>query len=164
MERQWVTYAEQRPLQTGVYEWKMPSVAVEGMTVIVAAHMRKRGAGYKDTISPTFDYWDGYRVSVPAGLQWRETDGYSDIKDYDVRIIGIEGVAFNGCIYCGSRPLLKAVQQAKYGGGVIVCGAPQHYNSWWLECCQWGRTPHLSDPRELERVRRAAIDRAKEMF
>ncbi|MDR6393484.1 hypothetical protein [Paraburkholderia phenoliruptrix] len=156
----WTDYATERPATEGVYEWRVPSIAVPGAVVILAAHMRKRGAGYKDVISPVFDYWDGYRVHVPLGLQWRSTESHSDLKSYDQRLLGVEGLDHCECIYCGKKPRLHAVQAGR-DGGVIVSGSPQHLSSWWLNCCSWGKTPHLSDPREIERIRRAAIDKAR---
>jgi hypothetical protein len=152
----WIDYATQRPETEGVFEWRVPSVAVPGVIVILAANMRKRGAGYVDTVSPVFDYWDGYRVHVPHGLQWRETIEHKAIKSYDQKLIGVEGLDHCECIYCGKKPTLHAVQAAS-GGGVVVSGSPQHLNSWWLNCCSWGKTPHLSDPREIERIRREAF-------
>jgi hypothetical protein len=155
----WIDYNVERPTTEGVFEWRVPSIALPDAIVIVAAHMRKRGAGYKDVISPKFDYWDGYRVHVPKGLQWRDTVEHKGIKSFEQKLLGVEGVSHCDCIYCGKTPTLHAVQWSS-GGGVVVGAAPQYLNSWWLECCAWGKTPHLSDPREIERVRRAAIARA----
>jgi len=159
---EWVNYADKRPETAGVYEWRVPSKALPGEVVIVAAHMRKRGAGYHDVLSPVFDYWDGYRVHVPEGLQWRETSENKLIKSYEQKLLGIEGLTHCACIYCGKTPTLHAVQGGR-DGGVVISGAPHHLNIWWLECCQWGKTPHLSNPRDIEEVRRKAVARAKEM-
>jgi hypothetical protein len=159
MEADWTDYSKEKPPQAGVYEWRMPSATVDGMAVIVAAHMRKRGAGHTDVISPVFDYWDGYRVYVPTGLQWRSTDGHSELKPHSVKLIGVDGLDFCECIYCGKKPTLVACQGAS-GGGVIVGASPHRYNSWWISCCSWGGSPHLTDPREIERTRIAAFTNA----
>jgi hypothetical protein len=156
----WTDYATEQPATEGVYEWRVPSIAVPGAIVILAAHMRQRGAGYRDVISPVFDYWDGYRVHVPNGLQWRPTDAHGEIKKHEQRLIGVEGLEHCDCIYCGEKPSLHAVQGGR-DGGVMVGGSPERLNSWWLQCCPWGKTPHLSDPREIERIRRAAISKAR---
>jgi hypothetical protein len=161
MSEAWIDYAAEKPGVRGAYEWRVPSTALPGEFVIVAAHMRMRGAGYQDVLSPSFDRWDGYRVHVPSGLQWRRTTEHSAIESYKQKVIALEGLEHCGCIYCGKTPTLHAVLVPR-SGGVVVCGEPQYLNSWWLECCAWGKTPHLSDPREIERIRRAAIARAKE--
>lgn len=162
MDRQdksgWKDYSVEKP-EEGVYEWRVPSVAVPGIVVIVAAHMRKRGAGYQDVLSPVFDYWDGYRVLVPVGLQWRSTENDQSIKSYEQKLIAVEGLRHCECIYCGKEPTLDGSQRTR-DGAFVVCAAPQHLNFWSLKCCAWGRTPSLSDPRELERIRKEAFARA----
>jgi hypothetical protein len=157
---EWINYAERRPQTEGAYEWRVPSVALPGEAVIVAAHMRTRGAGYSNVLSPVFDYWDGYRVHVPEGLQWRETAEHKAIKSYEQKLIGIEGLEHCACLYCGQVPTLHAVQGGR-DGGVVVSGAPHRLNSWWLQCCSWDKTPHLANPRDIESMRRRAIGRAK---
>jgi len=153
----WVDYTKETPPE-GVYEWRMPSVSLAGEHIIVAAKMRWRGSGYDKCLSPNFDHWDGYRVRVPAGLQWRPVtcDRGTPIH---ADLICVEGLEHSACIYCGESPKLNGCQRSNQGG-VFINGDPWHFNSWWLSCCQWGHTPHLSDPREIERIRREAIDRA----
>jgi hypothetical protein len=131
-----------------------------GEFVIVAAHMQTRGAGYRDVLSPVFDYWDGYRIHVPDGLHWRETTEHKDIAWHEQKLICIEGLEHGVCLYCNQPPRLRGVQGA-HDGGVVVAGAPQHLNRFWLECCTWGKTPHLANPRDIENMRRRAIERAK---
>lgn len=156
----WIDYAVEKPSVKGPYEWRVPSASLPGEFVIVAAHMRVRGAGYEDDVlSPSFDYWDGYRVHVPKGIKWRETTEYKSIKSYERPVIGLEGLEHCECIYCRKKPRLRAAQTPS-GGGIVVNPDPQHLNSWWLECCAWGRTPHLSDPREIERIRKNAMLRS----
>lgn len=158
----WITYADDHPKTAGAYEWRVPSKTLPGEIVIVAAHMRERGAGYRDVLSPVFDWWDGYRVHVPEGLQWRETNEHKGIEKYKQKLLGLEGLTHCACLYCGKVPSLHAVQGGG-NGGVVVGGAPQNLNVWWLECCTWGKTPHLANPRDIEAMRRRAIARAKEM-
>lgn len=158
----WITYKECRPETEGVYEWRVPSLTVPDMIVLVAAYMRKRGAGYVDVLSPVFDYWDGYRVHVPEGLQWRPTREHGDVKWHAVKLIGVEGLEHADCIYCGKTPTLHALQRGSMGG-VVVSDSPHRFNSWWLKCCGWGETPSLSDPREIERIRLEAFARAAEV-
>jgi len=151
----WREYSEERPPEAGAYEWSVPSRVCEGMRVIVLARYRKRGAGAVSMLSPEFDHWDGYRVTVPEGTRWREAPDRTDLTKYQL-LVGVEGLEFVPCPLCGTEPKLKASEKWR-DGGVTVCPPPQRFNSWWLECCAWMRTPHYSDPRELEKVRRAKI-------
>lgn len=153
----WTPYSERRPTTTGVYEWRIPSKAVPGAILIVASHMRKRGAGYVDVLSPHFDYWDGYRVIIGAEVEWRETADHSDLKTYEDRVIAVEGLDISPCIYCGKTPTIRASQIDRFG--VSVSPFPWHMNSWSFHCCAWGSTPALGDPREIERIRREAFGR-----
>jgi hypothetical protein len=154
--KDWREYSEIKPPEAGVYEWSVPSRTCEGMRVIVLAHHRKRGAGHRSVLSPVFDYWDGYRVHVPKGTLWRETTEGADIKWYQQRLIGIDGLDFAPCPFCGEIPRLKG--NITSGNGVILSDDPHRINSWWLECCAWAKTPHYSDPRELEKARHAKIE------
>lgn len=159
MSSEWILYSERKPESAGVYEWRVPSKAVPGVVLIVAAHMRMRGAGYTSVLSPTFDYWDGYQVHVMAPVEWRQTDAHGDIKTHESKVIRIEGLDPCDCIYCGKSPRLEAYQRYS-GGGVVVGPSPWNLNDWRFVCCAWGSTPWRKDPREIERVRREAIARA----
>jgi len=151
----WTDYADAKP-EAGLCEWRIPSLSLPGEHIIVSAMMRLRGAGHGDPIlSPSFDYWDGYRVHVPCGLQWRVT------LAIDRDAICVEGLEHADCIYCERRPTLHGCQRPADGRGVIINGDPWRFNSWWLSCCRWGATPHVDDPRELERIRREAFARAR---
>ena len=147
-ENPWIDFAKDRP-EKGLVEWRIPSVAIPGMVVIVAAHMRVRGAGFVTVLSPIFDYWDGYRVHVPRGLQWRKA-GLHDIRTCDEKVIEIEGLDIAPCIYCGRVPSIKTYDQR----------SPHQSGAWRFQCCDWGNTPSMKDPREIEKVRRAAFSTA----
>lgn len=152
----WRDYASNKPIVAGVYEWRLPSLSLPDAFVIFHAHMRMRGAGYSDVLSPSFDHWDGYRVIVPHGAQWREADVAVKCERHETTGLAIEGLEFAPCPYCGRVPQLEGHQAGRYGG--FVCGPnPQHMNHWHLKCCAWGSTPALLDPREIERIRRAAF-------
>lgn len=152
----WNSYTEARPEPDCVCEWRMPHAALDHVFVLVLAKMRKRGAGYTDTYSPPFDYWDGYRVHVPFGLQWRYSDAELKSKhSYD--LIGVEDLSHCECPFCGKAPTLKAMD--RNSGGVALNPDPHRLNNWWLECCSWGKTPHYADPRQLEAIRREAFAR-----
>ena len=153
----WAEYATTPPPTAGVYRWRVPSQSLPGALVTFDAHFRERGAGYVKALAPVFDRWDGYRVHVPNGTQWMQTDAVC--KQHEYANLGLEGLAFSPCLFCGNVPKLKAVEGCS-SGGVIIGGRPHRYNSWWLECCSWGRTPHCRDPREMERIRAGALLRA----
>jgi hypothetical protein len=153
----WRNYAESRPSEAGPYQWRLPSISLAGAFVIFHAHMRMRGNGYSDPIlSPSFDHWDGYTVHVPAGAQWREPNPAVKCARHETTGLAIEGLEFAACLYCGNVPMLEGLQ-APPGGGVVCNANPQHMNRWRLKCCAWGSSPTLADPREIERIRRAAI-------
>jgi len=154
---EWIAYAEQRPDKAGVYQWQMPSVACEGLIVTVFAHYRKRGAGYKHVLSPQFDYWDGYRVLVPEGLQWRRTDQFQDIRECDTTDPVPEGVELEPCPFCKAVPKWRSRQTGSCGRGVVVCGPAHRHNSWNTECCAWTASPRFKDPRDLAAHRLALL-------
>lgn len=144
----WIDFAKTHP-EKGLVEWRIPSSAIPGMVVIVAAHMRVRGAGFDTVLSPIFDYWDGYRVYVPSGLQWRKA-GLHNIRTCDEKVIGIDGLDVTPCIYCGKIPAIQTCDQR----------SPHQSGAWRFQCCGWGSTPTMKDPREIEKVRRTAFSRA----
>lgn len=151
----WKNYANERPTSVGIYEWRLAVRSLPGAFVTFHAHMRERGSGYTRCISPHFDYWDGYQVIVPPETQWREPDPLIECKEHDCASLSIEGVDHAACLYCGKVPKLVGV--SRVGGGVRVGCYPHELNTFWLDCCEWGKTPHLSDPREIERIRNAAL-------
>lgn len=155
---EWTNYCDKKP-DAGLYEWRIPSVSLPGEHIIVASMMRLRGSGWSDPVlSPGFDYWDGWKVTVPAGLQWRDASD-PNRKVVHADLICVEGLEHAECLYCGKVPTLKGCMRTSQGG-VLVNGDPWRFNRWWLECCRWGGTPHLEDPRDIERIRREAIARA----
>lgn len=151
----WKPYATDRPSLAGVYEWRVPSIAVPGMTVRFAAHMRTRGAGWGSVLSPAFDYWDGYKIIVPEGTEWRPMTNPPTIRDHDYHDVRPEFVAFRPCPFCQKVPTLRGL--ATSGDGVYVGGKPHEFNRWWTECCEWARSPRFSDPRELCKTHNSLI-------
>jgi len=154
----WRDYPQEKPPEVGVYEWSVPSRVCEGMRVIVLAHHRKRGAGAVSVLSPEFDHWDGYKVTVPKGTRWREAPEDVDLPKYKLWPVRVEGLTFASCPFCQTVPRLYAAERW-HDGGMTISPAPQRLNSWWLECCAWAKTPRFSDPRELENARRAKLER-----
>lgn len=143
----------QPPQEERAYLWRVPSTGVAGVAVEFVAWMRERGAGYERVISPAFDYWDGYRVHVPAGIEWAPTN--VECKDHEYKAVRVDGIDPLPCPYCATAPRLDGAQYLSMGG-LHHGAAPYHWNCWWFVCCNWmkGLTgPNYSDPRDLNRVR-----------
>lgn len=151
----WTKYSERKPETAGPYRWRMTSQSVKGLPVEFVAHMRTRWAGYKTVLSPDFDYWDGYRLLVPSDAEWATTE--VQCKSHETVGLKLPSVELLPCPFCRVVPFWKGVQTPTYGGGVIIGAGPHQYNSWWLECCNWVKTPRLDDPRELAKRRNAVI-------
>lgn len=159
MDNAWRDYLAERPSAKSAYEWRVPSKNTPGITLIFSANMRMRGNGYYDPIlSPMFDHWDGYKVSVPPGTQWRELQTSVALKDHEHGGLIIEGAELLPCPYCGRSPTWKGVW-ALSQGGCIVPSKPHEYTRWWLECCSYAQTPHTSQPLELAQLRNEKLAR-----
>lgn len=98
---EWTLYSVRRPSSPGIYEWRMPSRAIPGMVLVVAAHMRERNAGYTREVSPEFDYWDGYKLHVPKEVEWRETSEHAGLRECDTKIVSVEGLALANAFTAG---------------------------------------------------------------
>jgi hypothetical protein len=153
-ERVWTLYTERRPETVGPYLWQVQSIRVKGLVVQFVAWMRERGAGYRQVISPSFDYWNGAEVLVPAGTKWATTEVVC--KEHQSVGLTLPQVELLPCPFCRVVPFWHGVESPS-GGGVIVGSAPHEYNSWWLECCSWAKTPHRPDPRDIAEQRNRMI-------
>jgi hypothetical protein len=151
---EWISVEERLPETAGTYEWRVPSKALPGENIIVAAHMRERSAGLKRQLSPSFDWWDGWKLVLPERLEWRECQSGHETQEHSITVLEIEGVHLEACPFCKRRPQWKAVQRG--GGGTVIGARPQSLNTFWLECCAWAKTPHTDDPRVMA-VRRNAM-------
>jgi len=152
-QRTWTRYIDERPKEAGLYEWRVPSSAVPGMVLIVAAAMRMRGAGFETVLSPEFDYWNGYSVLVQCDVEWRETEFVPQKYQSTPAVLAIEGLDLSPCSHCGKVPRIKA-RHASSMGGIVLNPSPWNLNTWRFSCCAWGETPSMYDPREIERIRR----------
>lgn len=157
----WINYTEQRPLAAGAYRWRLESVVIHGMFVTFVAHMRIRGAGHEDVLSPLFDHWDGYRVSVPAGVQWQalRAEDPQDVLWHRVAGVEVEGLSPLPCPYCNKVPVWDALM--RYDGGGVNLTEPYRFNNWRLACCGWGSTPALKSPVDLVKRRDSVLSRLR---
>ena len=125
---EWVNYSERKPEAAGVYLWRMRSCAVKGNYVIARKKFRLRGAGHLYVLSPEFDHWDGYSVTVPAELQWAEDD--ASMPD-----ISFENLPdAKECPFCKRKPTIKAFE---WNRGCRVNPEPYILNNFQLKCCGW---------------------------
>ncbi|OQS10105.1 hypothetical protein B0T37_10690 [Chromobacterium violaceum] len=148
----WIKYSEHRPATAGEYLWRMPSKVCDGMFVIAKRKFRWRGAGYENVLSPDFDDWDGYRVSVPADVEWMDVPPeLAAAKE----VVIPEGVALVPCPFCGKTPHFHAMRYS--GGGFSIRPSPDILNTWWTECCEWAGKVRYNDPRKLAAARSALL-------
>jgi hypothetical protein len=150
----WTKYAERAPEKAGPYLWRVPSKCVKGLVVQFVGHMRERGAGYQQVLSPIFDHWDGYSLHVPAGTEWTETD--AKCQWHQTTALALPGIELLPCPFCRRVPKWSGVERSSFGG-TFIGSEPNTFNSFWLECCQWARTPHRNDPHELAKEWNALI-------
>lgn len=147
------------PAEKGIHAWRVPHRFLKGLEVEFLARMRMRGAGYEHVLSPEFDYWDGWRLHLPRGVQWREATEAekASMPAYErygrVTPVGVEP---EPCPFCGRVPTFRS--RATGGGpGILVNGAPHEHDAWELSCCSWTRSPTNRDPRDLVAARAAAL-------
>lgn len=150
-ESMWTRYDIQPPPCAGTYLWRLPSRGVQGLIVQFAANMRERNAGYRVALSPSFDYWDGYKLIVPKDTEWAPTDlvleHYSSTTEPQFPELSIDP-----CPFCQKTPTWKGIHRSN-GGGIFIGSNPHEFNTFWLECCAWTKTPHVNDPRALAESR-----------
>jgi hypothetical protein len=144
-------YRKERPPAAGWYVWRLPHKFLEGVTLIFLAEYRLRGAGFESVLSPSFDYWDGYRVLLPKGsIEWAE---YSGEKPKPLReLLEVVGVKNLPCPFCKTRPTW--VYSGRY-----ICAPPTDAEYYYLECCHWfdGFRSRMADPVKLAAMRNEAL-------
>lgn len=159
-EKTWTkAWVDGLPKTEGAYAWRIPHATLKGLTIEFMGWMRNRMIWTDDVLSPSFDYWDGYRLHVPKGIEWRELDEdekasapkrntYSDPIPV--------GLVVEPCPFCSAVPTFDAVET---GGcrGVSIGASPHGYDTWWLKCCEWVKGPRMRDPRELVAKRSALL-------
>lgn len=146
----WTNYLISPPTSAGAYEWRMPSAAVPGITLIAAAYSRERDGRFTTPL----DYWTGWYNEVPPELEWRASDKpeYKAFAWNTFRLVGVEGLIHIPCPFCQTTPKINALREYSCGG-IAMRNDFHLFNRFWLTCCSWGKTPSYSDPRELEAVR-----------
>jgi hypothetical protein len=136
----WKTFPTDIPLVEQQVRWRIPLSSDPKTFTTFIAWMRKRGAGYSDVISPTFDHWDGYRVLVPT-CEWQPCDQIPNLKTYEYTDIQIEGITLDPCPFCQQIPTWDFYSD-------YILAAPFSSVRWSLRCCAWSRSPQ-GPPREI---------------
>jgi hypothetical protein len=144
-----VDYRKLPPTKAGLYVWRMDHRYIPSLTIVFVASMRLRGAGHENVLSPEFDYWDGYKLILPSGpIEWAEWDG--EEPSYGREILRIEGLNNDSCPFC------HAVPKWAYHSPE-VSQTPIRAEKFHLECCGWAANTYSTDPRELTKLRNAAL-------
>jgi hypothetical protein len=72
-----------------------------------------RGNGYApDILSPDFDHWDGYRVSLPKGVEWKpvvedEIIAFPKPHCLDGEFFKVPDLNLKPCPFCGDAPKIR---------------------------------------------------------
>ena len=145
-------YSKDKPSE-GLYIWRMLHKS-KSFTLVFAAEQRVWRGGYKNVISPEFDYWDGYNLLLPEGLiEWAEIPvGISPSKGEILEVVGVKNVK---CPFCGNQPEWRS-------SGGFIGASPREQPNFHLECCKWfnGNRNRSSNPVALAAARNAAIQGA----
>lgn len=114
IERNWTAWADARPSARGLFWWRLPEAVYGGVALRpewieeVALH----GMGYAESqLWPRFSNWDGYRRTVPAGLEWAPAE---ETARKGMTLIAFEGLA--SCPFCGAAVPLLGDDRLKDGG------------------------------------------------
>lgn len=144
-------YRQQKPPKEGWYVWRLPHRRIEGLTVIFLAKYRLRGAGHQNVLSPSFDYWDGYRVLLPEGpIEWAHYNGLAPKPGRE--LLEFPGIENASCPFC------REVPSWRYHGRFIGA-SPNDTEYFYLECCKWfnGFGNRMANPIELSNKRNELI-------
>jgi hypothetical protein len=144
-------YRQEKPPSEGWYIWRLPHKFLEGVTLVFLAKYRLRGAGLASVLSPSFDYWDGYRVLLPKGaVEWSEYNGEEPKAGRELlEVIGVDNAP---CPFCKRKPTWR------YHGRYIAA-PPTDTEYFYLECCHWfdGFKSRMRNPVELAAKRNEAL-------
>lgn len=143
-------YREIKPTVAGWYIWRLPHRFIDGLVIVFLTEYRKRGAGRKSVLSPSFDYWDGWRIQLPKGrIEWAEYDG--EPPRFGAEVLEVVGTEHTPCPFCGGLP--KWDYTAAYSNA-----GPINTNDWHLRCCTWAGSPRMKNPLELAEKRNRLLE------
>lgn len=119
----WIEWEAARPRAPGLYWWREPARAYGNLELRPewTAKLAACGMGHAEPqLWPVFSKWDGYKRTVPAGLEWR----FALPEDEPVRF---PGVALKPCPFTGAEAALVG-DNAPRGGCARLFQVP--YRPW----------------------------------
>ncbi|WP_033416878.1 hypothetical protein [Hahella ganghwensis] len=131
-------YADAPPKHPGWYIWRCEHKQLKGVVITFIDKFRKRGAGHTNVLSPSFDYWNGYQVLVPNGLDWAPYEGSPPKQNID-HTLNINELTLNKCPFCNEVPRLTY-------SGRFIGASPLDSTDWRLKCCSWITGPRIPNP------------------
>lgn len=144
-------YRKKKPPVAGWYVWRLPHQFIDDLVLIFLAQQREHESGGERVLSPEFDYWTGYRLTLPKGsVEWAEYEGEPPRPgDELLEVVGVQNQA---CPFCKSEP------KWRYSGRYIGSG-PTDTLYYYLECCHWfdGFGSRMQNPIELAKERNAVL-------
>lgn len=113
----WKRFDVEKP-GPGTYLWRIKARSYDGMILQPEAFALMREDGW-----PSFAHWDGYKKTVPDGLEWS---------------VGSEpkfgNLVLKNCPFCGKVPMLD-YYTSDFGRGAIVGAMPWEANMFAISCC-----------------------------
>jgi len=125
----WKSWANEPATEPGVYRWRLPAQDSAGVSVRPewSAEAVMRWAGHSKSLQPSFGHWDGYRMCVPDGLEWRELRP----EEGGVDTVWV-GSQIPACPFCGGEP--SVVSRQRVAGGTVVGAIPPRHNTFQMHC------------------------------
>lgn len=155
----WIRYSEQAPDSPGVYWFRGLNSRIEGLEVTFPVKVKKlefvtRG-DLQPILIPEIAFWE-YKEYIMPECSWFTQPCAKTGSKYSFAPVFVKGISFARCPYCGKVPQL--IYRPYYSGRYIYGTNPLAARRWALRCCAWGNSPTISDPFELERIRRKAFN------
>lgn len=143
-------YSKEKPPCPGWYVWRVHHRTIKDVLITFLARFRVRGAGLTSTISPEFDYWDGYKVHLPkTPIKWasyvieeQENHNKCKVLHSNHKVLNVNSLYIVRCPFC------KKIPELTYTGRFIGA-TPIDSDYWGFSCCAWAKSPRIVNPVEL---------------
>lgn len=138
----WSSWSEERPTKAGHYWWRLPEAVYGGLTLRPewVCEVVSHGMGYAENeLWPSMSDWDGYRRTVPAGLQWRG-DGSAPKNAYVFPRFDLRA-----CPFCDAIPTLGA-RDLSADGWVRLYTTAFQPNRFKIRCNRCGMANSFETP------------------
>jgi hypothetical protein len=130
---EWINWAERRP-ERGWRWWRVPPRNYGGLELQMefVTDVSLHGMGYAESeYWPSgVSHWDGYRRTVPQGLQWLEGEMVPS-----QRAVRFPGLNLAPCPFCGGQPKVDARERPKSGGEYLTGSKLHAANFFEIRCC-----------------------------